>query len=117
MYPTVRHMTNNNLTKAQRRTIARRAKRDRELEARDAAKCVFAPQTMAPAAPKPKGELTGAERRALSRVLNLTAREIAEIRETNVQATVERQRVLAQRDERLKSLREQSRNQRRRSGN
>lgn len=113
VYPTVRSMTNNNLTKAQRRTIARREKRDREQKARDAAKCVIAPQTVVPAAPKPKGELSGAARRALSRVQDLTAREIAEIRETNQQATVERLQMLAQREARLKSQREQRRNQRR----
>ncbi len=110
-------MTNNNLTKAQRRTLARREKRDREQKARDAAKCGIVPQTVVPTAPKPKGELSGAERRALSRVQDLSAREIAEIRETNQQATIGRLQVLAQREARLKSQRERRRNQRRSSNN
>lgn len=115
MYPTVRSMTNNNLTKAQRRTITRRAKRDREQKARDVTKCKTTPQAMVPTAPKPKGELSGAERRALSRVQDLSAREIAEIQETNLQATVQRLQVLAQREARLKSQRERRRNRRRSS--
>ena len=108
---------NNNLTKAQRRTIARRAKRDREQKAPDLTKCKTALQTVVPTAPKPKGELSGAERRALSRVQDLSAREIAEIRETNQQATIGRLQVLAQREARLKSQRERRRNQRRSSNN
>lgn len=113
-------MTNNNesnLTKAQRRTLRRRAKRNREQQARDAAKCVITHRTVAPAAPKPKGELSSAERRALSRVPALTPREIAEIRETNEQVTIERLRVLAQRETRLKVKSEQRRNKRRNSNN
>jgi hypothetical protein len=109
MYPTVRGMTNNNnLTKAQRRTQARRAKRDREAKAREAeelaeklrreGKGVTAPVTKVPPAPKFKGELSAAERRALSRVSGLTQREIAEIRETNLQATVKRLKLRAQRE-------------------
>lgn len=110
-------MTNNNLTKAQRRTIARRVKKDREQKARNAAKCVIVQRAVISAVPEPKGELSGAARRALSRVQDLTAREIAEIRETNQQATVERLQVLAQRDVRLRNKREQRRNQRRSSNN
>jgi hypothetical protein len=108
-------MTNNNennLTKAQRRTLRRRATRNREQQARNAAKCVIAPLAVVPAAPKPKGELSGAERRALSRVPALTPREIAEIRETNEQVTIERLKARAQRDARLKARSEQRRNKR-----
>jgi len=108
-------MTNSNeinLTKAQRRTLRRRATRNREQKVRDGAKCVITHRTLAPAAPKPKGELSGAERRALSRVPALTPREIAEIRATNEQVTVERLKVRAQRDARLKARSEQRRNKR-----
>lgn len=105
-------MTNNNLTKAQRRTIRRRDKRDREQQAHAAAKCVIAAHPAVPAAPRAKGVLSGAERRALSRVTVLTVREIAEIRETNKKANDERQTVLAQREARLKTEREQRRSKR-----
>jgi hypothetical protein len=111
-------MTNNNennLTKAQRRTNRRREKRNREQQARDAAKCAITPRTVVPAAPKPKGELSSAERRALSRVPALTPREITEIRETNEQATIERLKVSAQREVRLKVKSEQRRNKRQNS--
>lgn len=113
-------MTNNNennLTKAQKRTLRRRARRNREQMARDAAKCAIAPRTVAPAAPKPKGELSSAERRALSRVSALTPREIAEIRETNEQTTIERLKVLAQREARMKAKSDQRRIRRQNSNN
>ena len=124
MYPTVRGMTNNNLTKAQRRTQARRAKRDREAKAREAeelaeklrreGKGVTAPVTKVPPAPKFKGGLSAAERRALSRASGLTQREIAEIRETNLQATVERLKLRTQREaaEKRKRMRRRHQNYR-----
>jgi FtsZ-binding cell division protein ZapB len=125
MYPTDSGMTNNNnLTKAQLRTQARRAKRAREAAAREAAvlaeklrregKGVKAPVTKVPQAPKFKGGLSAAERRALSRVQGLTQREVAEIRETNNQATVERLKVRAQREaaEKRKRMRRRQQNYR-----
>ena len=125
MYPTVRGMTNNNnLTKAQRRTQARRAKRAREAAAREArlreaktlkeGKGVKVSGTKVPTAPTFTGELSAAERRALSRVSGLTQREIAEIRETNLQATVERLKLRAQREaaEKRKRMRRRHQNYR-----
>jgi len=103
---------NNNLTKAQRRTQARRAKRAREAKAREAE--VRTPVTKVPPAPTFKGGLSAAERRALSRVQGLTQREIAEIRTTNNQVTVERLRVRAQREsaEKRKRMRRRQQNHR-----
>ena len=113
--------TNNKLTKAQRRTIARRAKRAREAAAREAEKLaemlrregkgVKAPDTKVPTAPTFKGELSAAERRALSRVPTLSGREILEIRKTNENATAERKRVMARRDSRLTITRQKRRRQ------
>lgn len=115
---------NNKLSKAQRRTRARRAQRDREAKAREAeelaeklrreGKGVKAPATKVPPAPKFKGGLSAAERRALSRVQGLTQREVAEIRTTNNQVTVERLKVRAQREaaEKRKRMRRQQQNHR-----
>jgi FtsZ-binding cell division protein ZapB len=118
-------MTNsNNLTKAQRRTQARRAQRAREAAVREVELCktkgreggngVKAPDTKVPPAPTFKGGLSAAERRALSRVQGLTQREIAEIRTTNNQVTVERLKVRAQREsaEKRKRMRRRQQNHR-----
>jgi len=105
VYPTVGCMTNNsenNLTKAQRRTRARRAKRTRETQGREAPTNTISLPTKSPAAPTYLGGLSSAERRALSRVPALTQREIGEIRETNKQAAAARFHVQSQRDSRRK---------------
>ena len=113
-------MTNsNNLTKAQRRTQARRVQRAREAELRKTKDCeggkgVKEPVAKVPSAPTFKGGLSAAERRALSRVQGLTQREIAEIRTTNNQVTVERLKVRAQRESAEKRKRMRRRQQNRR---